>query len=276
MESHHEYRPNEYFGIPTSVWVVYLNIILLVAASIAGMPVYVIYFNARGWTSGTEVLFYGIVNFLTPFCTVVLNPLFGFWQGRRPTKELFLFDIVCSAYGYLVMALVDQNRWIWLAGFVLSRMSTSQGSCRTTYIIRTTSEQRRTKALAFQPVAALLGALLGPLLALLCSFAPTIEKSGILFDPNTLTFWLCCFLTLLRLPLLIFGFSEQHFSDIKRSSASFSSSSIKNQNQSDSMIINDDSENDQNSSFPIEYQSISSSSSSSSSSSTFSLSLIHI
>lgn len=83
-----------WLGVPSSVWVVYLNITLLVAASIAASPVYVIYFNDRGWTSKNDIFFYGITNFLSPFCTVVLNPIFGFWQGRRPTKGISYSSLI--------------------------------------------------------------------------------------------------------------------------------------------------------------------------------------
>ena len=129
--------------IPKSVWFVYLNVILVVIANIATQPVYIIYFNNQGWTTKIDVAFYSIVNFMTPLFAVLLNPIFGFWQGRRSSKELFLFDIVLTSYGYFTMALISDNRWVWLFGFILTRISISQNSVRMTYIIRTTSEDVR-------------------------------------------------------------------------------------------------------------------------------------
>ena len=118
------------------------------------------------------------------------------------------------------MALVNSNRWVWLAGFVLSRVSLSMGSCRTTYIIRTTAEEQRTRSLALQPISALVGAFVGPLLTILCSLAPSVEAGGITFDPSTATFWVSSLLNLCRLPLLLWGFSEERFTDLRASAPS--------------------------------------------------------
>lgn len=138
-----------------SVLFVYSNIFLVVASSICTNPVYVLYFNDRGWTTDKDVFFYVLVTVLQPVLTVLLNPVFGFWQGRRSSKEIFLFDIVCTSFGYFTMAIIDSNRWVFLGGYILSRISLTQNSARTAYIIRTTSLQQRTQALAIQPMFAL-------------------------------------------------------------------------------------------------------------------------
>ena len=51
------------------------------------------------------------------------------------------------------------------------------------------------------------------MITILCSFAPPVESNGILFDSCTITFWIAAFLSFLRLPFLIWGFTEERFSD---------------------------------------------------------------
>ena len=95
---------------PRSVLFIYLNIFLVVAAEISTVAVYVPYFNQLGWTTDFNVLYYSLISLLTPLSEVVLGPIFGFWQGRRSSTEVFLFDIVLSSFGYFTMGLIDLNR----------------------------------------------------------------------------------------------------------------------------------------------------------------------
>ncbi|MDP2437072.1 MAG: MFS transporter [archaeon] len=201
-----------------SVLWIYASVFLTVAGSVCSQPVMVLYFNFREWTSQDDIFFYSLINFLNPLTTVLLNPVFGLWQDHRPTKEVFLCDIILTSYGYLCMAL-SGNRWVFMVGYILSRVTTAQGGVRAGYIIKTTTTDDRTLALSFLPLGALAGALVGPLITLACSQMPPIIAHGILFDQSTLVFWVACFLSTIRLPMLMFGFNE------KRSDASSSSSS---------------------------------------------------
>jgi MFS family permease len=145
---------------------------------------------------------------MNPLTTVLLNPLFGLWQDYRPTTEIFLCDIIATSFGYLCMALSD-NQWIFLVGYILSRVNTAQGGVRAGYLIKTTSFDERTLALTILPLASIAGALIGPIITFVCAYMPSIQLSnGILFDQNTLVFWVCLALSVVRLPLLFCGFRE--------------------------------------------------------------------
>ena len=80
-------------------------------------------------------------------------------------------------------------------------------------MIRTTDPKLRTQALALQPIAALLGAFFGPVLSILCSFAPARSLDSPVFNESTIAFYVASVLSLLRLPFLIWGFREDVFSD---------------------------------------------------------------
>lgn len=58
--------------------------------------------------------------------------------------------------------------------------------------------------------------MIGPCITMLCSLAPGKEIDGLLFNSSTLTFWCATVLSSIRLPLLIFCFDEQVFSDVKK------------------------------------------------------------
>ena len=144
-EEEEEAEEEQIPSLPRSVRYVYINNMLSVIAAISTQPVLLFYFNILGWTnhSPTEIWYYGVVNFLTPFTTLFLTPLLELWQKHRPAKELFLFDVVFSSYGYLIMALVDLNKWLWLFGYLLTRISASTNPAQVSYINRTTFPEQR-------------------------------------------------------------------------------------------------------------------------------------
>ena len=202
--------------VPASVWYVYIHLMTVVIASTCSGPVMVLYFNMRYWTTKDDVLFYTICTFVGTLLPVLLNPVFGFWQGRRSTKELFIFDSLATGYGYLMMA-VTSERWVFFVGYCLSRLSLCQRATRVTYIVRTTSAAVRTQAVAMIPLFGLSGALLGPLLSMLCSLSGWWEVQGLLFNPYTLTFYFSSALSFVRIPMMFWGFSEEVFSDRSKS-----------------------------------------------------------
>lgn len=212
-------------GIPPSVWFVYLHLVTVVTANTCSGPITVLYFNLRHWTTRDDVLFYTICTFVGTLMPVLFNPVFGFWQGRRSTKELFLFDALGSGYGFLIMA-VASDRWLFFAGYCLSRISLCQRATRTTYILRTTSAEVRTQASSLIPVFALLGALIGPLFTMLCTLSGWYQFQDLLINPYTLTYWVSCFLCFIRIPMMLF-FAEERFSDRSTSSKSSDDSEIQ-------------------------------------------------
>jgi len=215
-------RGADRMGIPRSVWAVYIYLIFIVIANTCTGPIFVLYFNSREWTSSDDVFFYTIITTVGIIMPVILTPVFGFWQGRRPTKELFLFDVVLTGYGFLMMALVD-NQWVFFLGYCFTRITMCQRTVRTTYILRTTNESVRTTATSLIPVCALLGAVLGPICTALCAFAPLPNDAwelggGITLSQYTLTFWVATGLTVIRGFIVIFAFTEDKFSDRSKAS----------------------------------------------------------
>src|SRR3989338_7741391 len=71
--------------------------------------------------------------------------------------ELFIFDIVMTTYGYFTTAIISSNRWVWLFGFILTRISIGQNSVRMTYLIKTTAPEHRYVAQILNPLRPLLG-----------------------------------------------------------------------------------------------------------------------
>jgi MFS family permease len=212
-----------WLGIPKSVWWIYVTVAMIVTANMSSNSIQVLYFNSREWTSPGDVVYYVIVTATGIMMPVVLNPLLGFWQGRRPTKEIFVFEVFMTTYGFLAMALVD-NRWVFLMGYALSRLPLCVRAVRMTYVMRTTSAEQRTQAISMLPLFALLGAVVGPFVVALCALAPDAAHSwvlsGIDFNQYTITMWVGFALNLARLPIVLFAFKEERFSDRHQSSSS--------------------------------------------------------
>lgn len=192
--------------LPSHVHVLYVCTILAVAASVAAQPTFVLYFDVKGWTTSTDTLFYSLVMFANPVSTVIFTIVFGLWQNYRPSKELFIVDLLFTSLGYLIMALVP-NRWGFLAGFVLSRIFTGQGSVRNSYLVEHSRLEYRTLALSLLPVASYLGALLGPFVTFGCSFASEQEVNGMLINGQTITLLVSFGFSIIRAPFVFFGFN---------------------------------------------------------------------
>jgi hypothetical protein len=139
-----------------------------------------------------------------------MNPLFGLWQSRRGrTKEVIVFETTISLVGFVLMAFTT-NRWLFLFAYFLSRAPLGQRAVRTTYVLAVIGQGDKTRAMSLAPITSLLGAVLAPLLSLLCSLAPTPQHAWVLWgdvtlDQLNLPILLSVYATLARLVITVLG-----------------------------------------------------------------------
>lgn len=203
------------FQLPGSVWFVYLHLFTSVMANTCTGPILVLYMNTKLWITPDDVTFYTVLTFCGTLIPIFLAPIFGFWQGRRPTAEIFAFDAICSGYGFLVMA-VASEKWLFFGGYCLTRTMIAQRATRTIYVVRSTNTEQRSQAMSLLPVFGLPGALIGPLITLAMASVPPYYVDNVVFSQYTMCFWIASILGFVRLPLMWFFFSEERFSDRHR------------------------------------------------------------
>jgi len=202
-------------GLPGSVYVVFLVVFLITLGNLEMNPILFLYFASQDWVnkSADDFLYYTLILIVGTVSPIILGPLFGLWQSRRgKTKEPILFETVCCLVGFAVMAFTN-NRWLFLVAYLLSRMPLGQRAVRTTYVLAVTDVEEKTRAMSLAPITSLLGAILAPLITLLCSLAPDPEHSwyivgDIKINQLNLPILISTYVTLARLVITVMTFKE--------------------------------------------------------------------
>jgi len=202
-------------GLPSSVYVVYVVVFLIVVGNLEMNPILFLYFASQNWVNEDtdDFLYYTLILIINTVSPIVLAPLFGLWQSRRgKTKEPILFETVCCLVGFAVMAFTS-NRWLFLVACFFSKMPLSQRAVRNTYVLAVTDVSEKTRAMALTPITGVLGAILAPLITLLCSLAPDPEHSwyivgDIKINQLNLPILISVYVTLARLVVVIMAFKE--------------------------------------------------------------------
>lgn len=131
------------------------------------------------------------------------SPLFGYWVDRRSTREVLLCTLIIMVIGNIMYSLAT-NLWMLLAGRFIVGVAAANYAVAQTYLSYATTEQNRTKVMALNSAATVLGFIIGPAFALLTTLFKPFSIKEITVDADTLPGYLSAILSIISMFTLAF------------------------------------------------------------------------
>jgi len=135
--------------------------------------------------------------------TFIISPVFGKWSDKRSTREVLLVSLLLMAGGNIWYALANTMWELLLARFIVGVAAANYAPAGA-YLGYSTPPEKRTKVMAFNSAATVLGFICGPAFALVTSLKQLeFTIKSVTFNDMTYPGWLSAFLALLSLFCLI-------------------------------------------------------------------------
>jgi len=112
------------------------------------------------------------------------SPLFGAWSDRRSSREVILVTLIIMVMGNVLYSL-SSNIWMLLAGRFIVGVAAANYAVAQTYLSYATTVDNRTKVMAMNSAATVLGFIIGPAFALFTTFG-AVNIAGIAINSYTL------------------------------------------------------------------------------------------
>jgi len=129
------------------------------------------------------------------------SPLFGGWSDRRGTREVLASTLILMIFVNVMYSLAT-NIWLLLAGRFIVGVAAANYAVAQTYLSYVTTQANRTKIMALNSAANVLGFIIGPAFALIFTTF-SFEVSGIKVDAYTLPGYFSAVLSLFGLLSLV-------------------------------------------------------------------------
>jgi len=129
------------------------------------------------------------------------SPLFGAWADRRTTREVLAATLILMIIGNVMYSLAS-NIWMLLAGRFIVGVAAANYAVAQTYLSYVTTQENRTKIMALNSAANVLGFIIGPAFALVMTLF-RFEISGIKVDAYTMPGYFSAVMSLFGLLSLI-------------------------------------------------------------------------
>eukprot|EP00164_Ancoracysta_twista_P005421 GFYU01007427.1.p1 GENE.GFYU01007427.1~~GFYU01007427.1.p1 ORF type:complete len:482 (+),score=105.09 GFYU01007427.1:233-1678(+) len=118
---------------------------------------------------GQDTRFLGYVVAAYNAAAFVMAPIFGWWSGRRPMREIFLTALTLELLGWIIYA-VFANAYTILVARIVIGMSAGIIAVSQSYIAMATTDEERTAAMSKFGASSVLGFVLGGGIGGLCNY----------------------------------------------------------------------------------------------------------
>jgi len=144
------------------------------------------------------------------FGTFIMSPLFGIWADKRSTREVMLFSLACGVVGNVWYAVAGSFWQLLIARFIVG-ISAANYAPAGAYLSYATPMASRTKIMAYNGAAQVLGFIAGPGFAAVTSSSKLRAEIGpVKFNYYTYPGWISAVFALLGTLALV------KFKEVKR------------------------------------------------------------